>query len=152
MAIGAIGVHIVLRYSLFGFRLRAIGGNPAAARISGLPVRKYRFVAFIAGALAAGIAGILDFSFISATQPTGGIALLFPVISAVVIGGISLSGGRGTVGGCIAGALLLGIIGNGLSLVALGPYVVNYVFGAVTIAAVAIDIATTRRSAGAVAS
>ena len=81
--------------SLFGFRLKAIGGNPLAAELARLPVRKYKFAAFIICSMLASLAAILDFAFIGSTQPNAGLSLLFPVFAAVIIGGASLSGGRG---------------------------------------------------------
>ena len=135
----AIVVGLLLSRTLFGFRLKAIGGNPAAAELARLPVRRYKFAAFIICASLASLAALLDFSFIESTQPNAGISLLFPVFAAVIIGGASLSGGRGTAIGTLLGALLLAMISNGLGLIAAGSYVASFVSGAVTIAAVALD-------------
>ena len=138
-----IGVAVVIGFllsrSLFGFRLKAIGGNPVAAELARLPVRKYKFAAFILCSLLATLAATLDFAFIGSTQPNAGLSLLFPVFAAVIIGGASLSGGRGTVIGTLSGALLLAIISNGLALLAAGPYLSQFVSGGVTIAAVVLD-------------
>lgn len=140
----AIVVGFVLSRSLFGFRLKAIGGNPAAARLARLPITKYKFAAFIASAMLASLAAMLDFAFIGSVQPNAGIGLLFPVFAAVIIGGASLSGGRGTAIGTLSGALLLAIIANGLALLSAGSYLSNFVSGAVTIAAVVLDRFTNR--------
>ncbi|MET0771996.1 MAG: ABC transporter permease [Candidatus Limnocylindrales bacterium] len=141
----AVVIGLLLSRSLFGFRLKAIGGNPAAAELARLPVRKYKIAAFIICALMASLAATLDFSFIGSTQPNAGISLLFPVFAAVIIGGASLSGGRGTAIGTLMGALLLSIISNGLALNAAGGYLSNLVLGGVTIAAVLLDQFTQRR-------
>ena len=82
---------------------------------------------------------MLDFAFIGSTQPNAGLSLLFPVFAAVIIGGASLSGGRGTAIGTLSGALLLAIIANGLALLSAGSYLQQLRLGAVTIAAVVLD-------------
>lgn len=138
-----IGVAIVIGFllsrSLFGFRLKAIGGNPAAAQLARLPIVRYKFIAFIVCAALASLAALLDFAFIGSTQPNLGQSLLFPVFAAVIIGGASLSGGRGTAIGTLSGALLLAIIQDGLALLSVGAYLQQFVQGTVTIGAVVLD-------------
>ena len=140
----AVVIGLILSRSLFGFRLKAIGGNPAAAELARLPVRKYKFAAFVVCAVLASLAAVLDFAFIGSVQPNAGVSLLFPVFAAVIIGGASLAGGRGTAIGTLSGALLLAIISNGLALLSAGSYLSQFVSGAVTIAAVALDRLTQR--------
>ncbi len=135
----ALIVGFVLSRSLFGFRLKAIGGNPIAAELARLPIRKYKFASFVLCSLLASLAAMLDFAFIGSTQPNAGLSLLFPVFAAVIIGGASLSGGHGTAIGTLSGALLLAIISNGLALLSVGSYLSQFVSGAVTIAAVVLD-------------
>lgn len=135
----AVVIGFILSRSLFGFRLKAIGGNPVAAELARLPIRKYKFAAFILCSMLASLAAMLDFSFIGSVQPNAGVSLLFPVFAAVIIGGASLSGGRGTAIGTLSGALLIAIIANGLALLSAGSYLSNFVSGAVTIAAVVLD-------------
>jgi ribose/xylose/arabinose/galactoside ABC-type transport system permease subunit len=135
----AIVVGFVLARSLFGFRLKAIGGNPLAAELARLPIRKYKFAAFMTCSMLAATASILDFSFIGSTQPNAGVSLTFPVFAAVIIGGASLSGGRGSAIGTLSGALLLAVIGNGLALLSVGSYLSQFAYGGVTIAAVVVD-------------
>ena len=111
---------LLLHRSLFGFRLFAIGGNPnatcRAAASRAIPDRT-----FVVCAAAAALAGIIDFSFIGATQvSTAGSSLTFPVFAAVIIGGASLSGGSGSVLGTLTGALLLGVLSNGLAFNGVG--------------------------------
>jgi ribose/xylose/arabinose/galactoside ABC-type transport system permease subunit len=140
----AIVVALVLHRSLFGFRLMAIGGNPVAAHFARLPVRRYKIIAFVlCGALAA-IAGILDFSFIQTSQPNTGLSFTFPVFAAVIIGGASLAGGKGTVIGTMGGALLLAELQLGLSILSPGAAVQQIFLGAVTIIAVALDLFLTK--------
>jgi len=130
---------ILLHRSLFGFRLLAIGGNTQAARIARLPVRWYKIVAFVLAAVMAAVASILDFSFIGTTQPNAGESLTFPVFAAVIIGGASLTGGRGTIVGTISGALLLAVLNNGLTLLGVGSFTQLIFVGSITIIAVALD-------------
>jgi ribose/xylose/arabinose/galactoside ABC-type transport system permease subunit len=140
LVIAAVVIGLLLHRSLFGFRLTAIGGNPTAARLIGLPVKSYKFWVFAISGLCAAIGGILDFSFISSTSPNSGINnITFPTFAAVIIGGASLAGGRGTVVGTLAGALLLGTMANGLNLLLVDPFVQLIAVGVVTIAAVTLD-------------
>ena len=145
MILVAVVFWFLLSRSLFGFRLKAIGGNPEAARLARLPVRKYKFAAFLACALMACLAAMLNFSFIGSTQPSAGQELLFPTFAAVIIGGASLSGGRGSVAGVIMGALLLAVLANGLALLSAGPFAQQMLLGTVTIGAVVLDQFTQRR-------
>jgi ribose/xylose/arabinose/galactoside ABC-type transport system permease subunit len=138
---------ILLHRSLFGFRLAAIGGNEQAARFARLPVGRYRLIAFVVCSLMAALAGLLDFSFLGSTQPGAGSQLTFPVFAAVIIGGASLTGGSGTVIGTITGAILLGVLSNGLSLIGVGGGAQLIFVGSVTIIAVAIDRWTDLRPA-----
>jgi ribose/xylose/arabinose/galactoside ABC-type transport system permease subunit len=136
-------IAFLLHGTLFGFRLAAIGGNLQAARVAALPIRRYKVWVFaIAGACAA-LAGILDFSFIGSTTPNAGANLTFPVFAAVIIGGASLSGGRGTVLGTLIGAFFLSLLSNGLSLLGVGTFAQLIFVGLVTIGAVALDRWTT---------
>jgi ribose/xylose/arabinose/galactoside ABC-type transport system permease subunit len=144
MAGVALVIGFLLSRSLFGFRLKAIGGNPAAAELARLPIRKYKFAAFMLCSMLAALAAMLDFAFIGSVQPNAGVSLTFPVFAAVIIGGASLAGGRGTAIGTLSGALLLALIANGLALLSAGSYLSNFVSGAVTIAAVVLDRFTQR--------
>jgi len=139
----ALVIGFLLHRTLFGFRLTAIGGNPVAAELARLPVRRYKILAvMICGALSA-IAGILDFSFIQTAQPNIGLSFTFPVFAAVIIGGASLSGGKGTVIGAMFGSLLLAEMQQGLALLSPGPHVQQLFLGVVTIGAVALDLLLT---------
>lgn len=140
----AVVVGFILHRSLFGFRLMAIGGNPTAAQLARLPVRRYKISAFILCSVLAAIAGILDFSFIQTSQPDIGLSQTFPVFAAVIIGGASLSGGKGTIIGTLGGALLLAELQMGLALLSPGPHIQQIFLGAVTIGAVALDLFLTK--------
>ncbi len=142
MAIIALAFGYLLSRTLFGFRLKAIGGNPIAAKFARIPVMRYKFWAFIICSLSAAVAAILVFAFIGSVQPDSGTGLLFPTFAAVVIGGASLSGGRGSVVGTLLGCLLLSILNNGLALMAAGAFLQQMFIGIVTIGAVVLDQAT----------
>jgi ribose/xylose/arabinose/galactoside ABC-type transport system permease subunit len=135
----AILFVVLLHRSVFGFRLTSIGGNVDAARVMRLPVRRYKIIAFVLAGMLAGLAGILDFSFLGSTDPSAGLPLTFPIFAAVIIGGASLAGGRGTVIGTLSGALLLQSLTNGLAILGVGPFIQLIFVGTVTIGAVALD-------------
>ena len=137
----------VLARTLFGFRLKAIGGSRPAAEVVRLPVKRYIFIAFVVCACTACLAGLLDFSFVGTASPNDGQAYLFPVFAAVIIGGASLSGGKGSAFGTVMGALLLAVLANGFALIAAGPFASQLLLGTVTVGAVVIDRLTSRQRA-----
>jgi len=135
---------MVLHRTVFGFRIAAIGGNVVAARAAHLPVSRVKVATYvIAGALAA-VAGIVDFSLVSSVSPTAGSTMTFAVLAAVIIGGASLSGGRGTIIGTLVGAFLLQVLTNGLGLLGAGAYAQLLFQGGVILVAVAVDRWTSR--------
>lgn len=140
-----ITLWLILHRTLFGFRLTAIGGSVESARTARLGVKRYVVATFVIAGGLAGLAGILAFSFLGSTDPSAGQDLLFPAFAAVIVGGTSLNGGVGTVGGTLVGAILLSILSNGLSLVGVGSFVQLIFVGAVTIVAVVLDRWTTSR-------
>jgi ribose/xylose/arabinose/galactoside ABC-type transport system permease subunit len=144
IGVGLVFVFLLDR-SLFGFRLKAIGGNTAAARVARLPVVRYKTIAFVTLSAAACLTALLDFSFIGSVQPDSGSNLVFPVFSAVIIGGASLVGGVGTTLGTLSGALLLAVMTNGFAVLAVGSWAQQMLVGAITILAVVLDRLTTRR-------
>ncbi len=145
MLLAAFVFWYLLTKSLFGFHLKAIGGNQVAAEFAKIKVRKYKMWAFVICSVAAASAAILDSSYINSMQPDSGAGLLFPTFAAVVIGGASLIGGRGTVSGTLMGCLLLAILANGLALLGSGAFLQQMFVGAVTIGAVVLDQTTRAR-------
>ncbi|MFY0688566.1 MAG: ribose ABC transporter permease [Cyclobacteriaceae bacterium] len=130
---------IVTKKTRFGRYIYAIGGNESAARLSGVPVNKMKvWVYSLAGMLAA-IGGILVTARLDSAQPNAGMSYELDAIAAVVIGGASLSGGRGTVLGTVLGALIIGVLNNGLILLDVSPFWQQVVKGAVILLAVIID-------------
>ncbi len=148
---GAFILFWILRHrTVFGFRLMAMGGNAEAARVARLPLHKYKHVVFLLSALMAGLAGIVDFSYVGSIGPSQSSSLSFQVIAAVVIGGASLNGGRGTILGTLLGVILLALLNNGLALLGVGSFVQLLFIGLVTIGAVWLDLVSQKliRSAG----
>ena len=112
----AIVMALVLRYTPFGRHLYAIGGNQTAARLSGLAVSRIKIAAFMLCAFFASLAGIIHAAQLNQGSPNEAVGYELNAIAAVVIGGASLAGGKGTIAGAIAGAFILGILDNMLSL------------------------------------
>jgi ribose transport system permease protein len=134
-----LAIAFWLRFRPWGRSLYAIGGNEEVARLSGLPVKPLKSLVYvIAGALAA-VAGWINISVLDSAQPTAGAGYLLNVIAVVVIGGASLSGGVGSMGGTFVGLLIIGVLNNGLSLLHVNPNLQSVVIGAVILAAVLSD-------------
>jgi ribose transport system permease protein len=135
VALGAVA----LKYTVFGRHVVAVGSNEATARLCGIPVGRVRLLVYgLAGALA-GLSGIMEFSTLTVGDPTDSIGLELEVIAAVVIGGASLSGGRGSIVGSAVGALLMTEIKTGCTHVGLPNWVQEILTGAIIVVAVAID-------------
>jgi ribose transport system permease protein len=112
----AIVMALVLRYSPFGRYLYAIGGNQTAARLSGVAVSRIKITAFMLCAFFAAMTGLVHAAQLDQGSPNEAVGYELNAIAAVVIGGASLAGGKGTIAGAIAGAFILGILDNMLSL------------------------------------
>lgn len=135
----AIAVAIVLQYTKFGRHLFAIGSNERTARLCGVRVEASKIAVYaIAGALA-GLAGVLQLSQLSVGDPTAAIGLELDVIAAVIIGGGSLAGGKGTAAGTVAGAAIMTVIQVGCSQQGLPNWVQQIVTGTIIVFAVALD-------------
>ncbi|MEI8332230.1 MAG: ABC transporter permease [Chloroflexota bacterium] len=136
---------VVLRSTRFGRQIYAVGSNPEAAAILGIPSRLVVFAAFSLCGLLAGVAGILwvmEFGTINGTSATG---VVLSVVAAVVVGGVSISGGSGTLAGAALGALFLGFIANALILVGLSQFWLQAIYGVVILVAVSADAIILRR-------
>lgn len=135
----AVIVAAVLRYLRFGRHVFAIGSNERMARLCGVAIARTKILVYTLSAALAGMAGLLQFSKLSVGDPTVAIGLELDVIAAVIIGGGSLSGGRGTVLGTIIGAAILTIIQVGCSQKGLPNWVQQIVTGGIIVVAVALD-------------
>jgi ribose transport system permease protein len=135
---------MVTRKTALGRYIYAIGGNESAARLSGINIKKVKIIVYsLAGALSA-IGGIIVTSRLDSAQPNAGISYELDAIAAVVIGGTSLSGGRGTIWGTVVGAIIIGVLNNGLVLLNVSPFWQQVVKGAVILLAVIIDKANSK--------
>ena len=131
--------YVTQRYTRYGRYVYAVGGNPEAARLNGLDVAAIiTSVYLIVGALA-GLAGFLLSARLGAAEAVGGVGYELRVIASVVIGGASLAGGRGGIGGTVVGALLIGVLTNGLVIMHVSSYWQQVVIGLIIVAAVAFD-------------
>lgn len=141
----AILSYLIFNHTIFGFHMRAVGGNPVAARAAGLSSYKVKIVTFTILGLLCGLSGILNLSFLANVQGTVGRGLELDVIAATIIGGTSLMGGSGTVIGTIIGVLIMGVLRNGIMLMGINPFWQEVLVGMVIIGAVAIDVWSSRK-------
>ena len=140
LAFFATLAHLVMSRTRYGAQLYAIGGNPEAARLAGIDVRKVIFINFVIAGLAYGVTGIALTARVSGSVPgSAGLFLELDAIAAAIIGGTALAGGRGTIFGALLGALLMGSLNNGLSLMNVETFYQDTVRGVVLLLAVAID-------------
>jgi ribose transport system permease protein len=139
MAAVYILVHVMLTYTAHGKRVYAVGGNPEASYISGIDVKNVRFWGLVISGATAGIAGLIFVSQVGATVPTAGQAGLMDVVTAVILGGISLSGGKGRIVGTLIGVLILAVLQNGMVLLSVQSYYQLIVKGCVILLAVFVD-------------
>jgi putative xylitol transport system permease protein len=131
--------HFVLTRTRFGRHIYAVGGNPHAAKVSGLSVNRIRFCVYLISGALAGIAGMVLAARTGSALPQAGVAYELDAIAAVVIGGTSLAGGVGRVSGTVIGALLIGVMNNGLDLLGVESYYQQVIKGGLIVAAVMLD-------------
>lgn len=134
------GAHLVLARTRFGRYVYGIGGNEEATRLSGVAVRFHKTVVYGVSGLASALAALLLTARLNTAQPIAGINYELDAIAATVIGGTSLSGGEGSLGGTIVGALTMGVLRNGLNLLGVSSFLQQLVIGVVIIAAVLTDV------------
>lgn len=132
-------LYIVLKQTTFGRGIYAIGGNEEASRLSGLKVDRIKAGAYVISGAMAALAGIILTSRLNSAQPTAGTSYELDAIAAVVLGGTSLSGGRGRIVGTLIGALIIGVLNNGLNLLNVSSFYQQVVKGGVILLAVLLD-------------
>jgi len=141
----AVVVSLVLRHTVFGRYVFALGSNEQTARLCGLNVRALKVAIYTLSGLFVGLAGIYQFAKLKVGNPISGVGLELKVIAAVVIGGASLSGGRGTVLGTLTGALIMQTIVSGSTQLGLSNPIQDIILGTIIVAAVTVDQLRTRQ-------
>jgi ribose transport system permease protein len=130
---------LVTRRTVFGRHVYAVGGNERAAQLSGLNLRRMKIMVYTVGGGLAAVAGLLLTARLDSATPSAGIGYELDSIAAVVIGGTSLGGGKGSVLGTVLGCLIIGMLNNGLVLLEVSPFWQQVIKGFVILAAVALD-------------
>lgn len=139
--------YLIMNKTQLGRHIYAVGGNPEAAKFSGINMKRVKFFAYVFSGFMASVAGIVLASRMFSGQPTAGDAAELDAIAAVVLGGTSMSGGVGKIGGTVIGALIIGVLSNGLNLMGVSSFWQYIVKGAVIMAAVYADVIKRRRMA-----
>ncbi|AUG98778.1 ribose ABC transporter permease [Pectobacteriaceae bacterium CE70] len=139
MAVVFLAAWYMLHHTRIGRYIYALGGNEAATRLSGISVDKVKIVVYSLCGLLSALAGIIEVARLSSAQPTAGTGYELDAIAAVVLGGTSLSGGKGRVFGTLIGALILGFLNNGLNLLGVSSYYQMIVKAVVILLAVLVD-------------
>ena len=131
--------HILLTKTIFGRYVKAIGGNEMASFVAGVRVNRIKLYVYMISGLFAALAGILLTARINTGQPNAGLGFELDAIAAVIIGGTSTRGGKGTITGTLLGVLFIGVINNGLDLINVSAYWQQVIMGGIIILAVVLD-------------
>lgn len=132
-------LYFILRHTTFGRHVYALGSNEEATRLSGISTSKVKVMVYAISGLFAAISGVILTSRLNSAQPTAGTSYELDAIAAVVLGGTSLSGGNGWIVGTLIGAMIIGVLDNGLNLLNVSSFYQSVVKGAVILLAVLID-------------
>ncbi len=135
----AVIAHVLLIHTRFGVYAQVIGDNEVAARAMGVRVERHKTMLYTLSGLLSGLAGLLFAARINSGEPTAGLNYELTAITATIIGGTNLFGGRGSVIGTIIGALIMGVLQNGLNLLAVQPFYQQIAIGSVLVLAVWLD-------------
>ncbi|KQT62912.1 MULTISPECIES: ABC transporter permease [unclassified Aureimonas] len=138
-AVVALIAHVSLRYTRYGKFTYAIGANPQAARVSGINIGAHLIKVYAVAGLLSGLAGVVTAARAASAQPAMGTAYELDAIAAAVIGGTSLAGGVGRIGGTVIGVIVLGIITSGFTFLRIGSYYQEIIKGMIIVAAVVAD-------------
>lgn len=147
MAVVMAVAHVILTHTPFGRYIYATGGNEEAARLSGINVKNVKLLVHAFSGLTASIGGIILTSRLASGQPNAGQSYELYAIAASVVGGTSLDGGEGTIPGTLVGALIMGVLNNGMNLAGVESYLQKIVLGAIILGAVLLDQLKRRRLA-----
>jgi ribose transport system permease protein len=141
-----VAAHFVLTRTTFGRYVYAIGGNEEATRLSGVSIRFHKTMIYGVSGLMSAIAAIILTARLNSAQPIAGMMYELDAIAATVIGGTSLMGGEGSLGGTLVGALIMGVLRNGLNLLGVSSFLQQIVIGGVIVVAVLLDTILKRRN------
>jgi ribose transport system permease protein len=141
MLVAVVIAAVVLARSTAGRYIYAVGGNPEAAFLAGIPVRTVRLATFVVSGVAAGLGGVIVASRTLSAQASSGQELAFTVLAGIVVGGTSIAGGEGAVWRTVVGVLFIALIGNGFNLLGLDPLYRQIALGSIILVAVGIDAA-----------
>ncbi|MBY5750561.1 ABC transporter permease [Rhizobium leguminosarum bv. viciae] len=141
-----LAAWLFLHFRSEGRMLYAVGGNPEVARLAGINVPLVTIGVYVASSVLAGLAGIVLAARLDSVQPSSGLGYELDTIAAVVIGGTSLSGGAGGIGGTLIGVLIIGVLRNGLNLLNVSPFLQQVIIGIVIVLAVGAETIRRRRA------
>ena len=141
-----LAAHFVLSRTTFGRYVYAIGGNEEATRLSGVAIRFHKTMIYGVSGLMSAVAAIILTARLNSAQPIAGMMYELDAIAATVIGGTSLMGGEGSLGGTLVGALIMGVLRNGLNLLGVSSFLQQIVIGGVIVVAVLLDTILKRRN------
>lgn len=139
MIIFAVVMAVILRYSVFGRHIFAIGSNEATARLCGIRIKRTKIIVYSLAGLFCGLGGVMGFSRLTVGDPTVALGLELDIIAAVVIGGGSLSGGSGSILGSMIGVFIMSFLRNGCTMMGWPNYIQEIIIGAIIVVAVALD-------------
>jgi ribose transport system permease protein len=145
MILLAVVMAVVLRYTVFGRHVFAIGSNEATARLCGIRTNRTKIIVYSVSGLFCGLSGVMQFSRLTVGDPTVAIGLELDIIAAVVIGGGSLSGGEGSILGSMIGVFIMAFLRNGSTMMGWPNYIQEIIIGAIIIVAVSLDQLRHRR-------
>jgi ribose transport system permease protein len=145
MIVLAVVMAIILRYSVFGRHVFAIGSNEATARLCGIRITQTKILVYTLAGLFCGLGGIMEFSRLTVGDPTVAVGLELDIIAAVVIGGGSLSGGAGSILGSMIGVFIMSFLRNGCTMMGWPNYIQEIIIGSIIVIAVALDQIRHRR-------
>jgi len=147
MIVFAVALAVVLRFTVFGRHVFAIGSNEATARLCGVRTDGTKIAIYALAGLFCGLSGVMEFSRLTVGDPTVAVGLELDIIAAVVIGGGSLSGGEGSILGSMIGVFIMSFLRNGCTMMGWPNYIQEIIIGVIIVAAVALDQVRHRRAA-----
>ncbi|MGQ9672298.1 MAG: ABC transporter permease [Candidatus Aminicenantales bacterium] len=145
MVILAVAMAVVLRFTVFGRHVFAIGSNESAARLCGVRTKRTKLLIYTLAGLFCGLSGVMEFSRLTVGDPTVAVGLELDIIAAVVIGGGSLSGGQGSILGSMIGVFIMAFLRNGCTMMGWPNYIQEIIIGVIIVVAVSIDQLRYRR-------